>query len=52
MVDRACDLRGADCDEPLPILDLCSRVGASRRKLNYWFQDVLDVSPIQYLRAL
>lgn len=52
MVDKACDLMLADCDEPLSILDVCSRVGASRRKLNYCFQDVLGVSPTQYLRAL
>ena len=52
MVDKACELMTANPDEPPSILDLCSRVGASRRKLNYCFQDVLGTSPTQYLRAL
>lgn len=52
MVDMACDLMIGSCDEPLSILQVCSRVGASRRKLNYCFQDVLGISPTHYLRAL
>ena len=52
MVDKACDLMLANPDDPPSILDICSRVGASRRKLNYCFQDVLGTSPMQYLRAL
>ena len=52
MVDKACELMMANPDQPPSILDLCSRVGASRRKLNYCFQDVLGTSPTQYLRAL
>jgi AraC family transcriptional regulator, ethanolamine operon transcriptional activator len=52
MVDKACELMMANPDEPPSILAVCSRVGASRRKLNYCFQDVLGTSPIQYLRAL
>lgn len=52
MVDKACELMLAHPDEPLSILQVCSRVGASRRKLNYCFQDVLGTSPTQYLRAL
>lgn len=52
MVDKACELMMANPDEPPSILDVCSRVGASRRKLNYCFQDVLGTSPTQYLRAL
>lgn len=52
MVNRACDLMLAHSDEPLSILQVCSRVGASRRKLNYCFQDVLGISPSQYQRAL
>jgi AraC family transcriptional regulator, ethanolamine operon transcriptional activator len=52
MVDKACELMMANPDEPPSILDICSRVGASRRKLNYCFQDVLGTSPTQYLRAL
>lgn len=52
LVDKACDLMMSHPDEPLSILEVCSRVGASRRKLNYCFQDVLGTSPTKYLRAL
>lgn len=52
MVDRACELALAHPDEPLSILQVCNRVGASRRKLNYCFQDVLGTSPTKYFRAL
>lgn len=52
LVDKACELMMANPDAPPSILDVCSRVGASRRKLNYCFQDVLGTSPTQYLRAL
>ena len=52
LVNLACELMLAQPDEPLSMLDLCSQVGASRRKLTYCFQDVLGTSPMQYLRAL
>jgi AraC family ethanolamine operon transcriptional activator len=52
MVDRACEVMLTNPDEPPSILQICSHVGASRRKLNYCFQDVLGISPTQYLRAL
>jgi AraC family ethanolamine operon transcriptional activator len=52
LVDHACQLMLGYADEPLSILDVCSRVGTSRRKLNYCFQDVLGTTPIKYLRAL
>ena len=52
VVDKACELMLAHPEAPLSILDLCSQLGASRRKLNYYFQDVLGTSPTQYLRAL
>jgi AraC family ethanolamine operon transcriptional activator len=52
IVDKACELMMSNPDEPISILDVCSKVGASRRKLNYCFQDVLGISPTQYLRAL
>lgn len=52
LVDRACELMLGHADEPLSILEVCSRVGASRRKLNYCFQDVLGTTPIKYLRSL
>ena len=52
LVDRACELMLSQADEPLSILEVCSRVGTSRRKLNYCFQDVLGTTPVKYLRTL
>jgi AraC family ethanolamine operon transcriptional activator len=52
LVERACMLMLARPDEPMSILDICKGVGASRRKLNYCFQDVLGSNPIHYLRAV
>jgi AraC family ethanolamine operon transcriptional activator len=52
LVNRACELMLAHADEPLSILEVCSHVGTSRRKLNYCFQDVLGTTPIKYLRSL
>jgi AraC family ethanolamine operon transcriptional activator len=52
LVDRACELMLLNPDEPLSMLEVCRRVGSSRRKLNYCFQDVLGTSPVKYLRAV
>lgn len=52
MVDKACEFMLMHTDDPPSILAVCSHVGASRRKLNYCFQDVLGTSPMVYLRAL
>lgn len=52
LVNSACELMLAHADEPLSILQVCSRLGTSRRKLNYGFQDVLGTTPVKYLRAL
>ncbi len=52
LVDKACELMLTHSDEPLSILQVCSQLGTSRRKLNYCFQDVLGTSPVKYLRAL
>lgn len=42
-----------ECREsPLTVADLCAELGVSRRTLQYCFQDVLGVSPVQYLRAV
>ena len=51
IVDRACALALADPAQPPSMLELCRAVGASRRKLNYCFQDVLGCSPLKVLRA-
>lgn len=52
LVDRACALMLSTPEQPMTILDICRGVGASRRKLNYCFQDVLGSNPIHYLRAV
>lgn len=52
VVRRACDLMMSRPDEPLSMLEVCSRIGASQRKLSYCFQETLGLSPARYLRAL
>lgn len=52
LVDRACELMLAQADEPLSMLEVCRRLGTSRRKLNYCFHDVLGSSPVKHLRAV
>lgn len=52
MVDRARELMLGNLEEPMSILDVCKRVGASRRKLNYCFQEVLGTTPVAYMRAI
>lgn len=52
VVDRACEYALSHLDEPLTILDLCRHLGASRRKLQYCFQETLEINPLAYLRAL
>lgn len=52
VVDRACEVMMARSDEPLSILEICNRVGTSRRKLNTCFQEVLGTTPVKYLRSL
>ncbi len=52
LVDRACELMMSRPDQPMSILDVCKAVGASRRKLNYCFLEVLGTNPVNYLRAV
>lgn len=52
LVNRACELMLAHADEPLSMLAVCRHVGASRRRLETCFQDVLGTSPARYLRAV
>lgn len=52
MVDRAREYSLSHLDQPLSILDLCNHIGASRRKLQYCFQETLGINPVAYLRAL
>jgi AraC family ethanolamine operon transcriptional activator len=39
-------------EEPIGVPDLCAAIHVSRRTLQYSFQDVLQLSPVTYLRAL
>ncbi len=52
LVDRACELMLSHTETPLSMLEVCRHVGASRRKLNYCFQEALGTSPVKYLRAV
>lgn len=52
LVDRACALMMDRLDEQPSLEDVCQAIGASARKLNYCFQDVLGMSPNRYIRAL
>jgi AraC family ethanolamine operon transcriptional activator len=51
VVDRACELMLSSPDEPPSILEVCRRIGASPRKLEYCFRSVLGITPARYLRA-
>lgn len=52
VIRRAREYALAHPDQPPSILELCSRVGASRRKLQYCFQETLGINPVAYLRTL
>ncbi len=52
LVDRACELMMGRPDAPMSVLELCSTLGTSRRRLNYGFQEVLGTSPAKYLRII
>ena len=39
-------------DEPLTVEDLCRVLAVSRRTLQYSFQEVLQINPVSYLRAM
>ena len=52
VVNRAREMMLARVDQPPSLLEVCRYVGASHRKLNYCFQDILGMSPARYLRVL
>lgn len=52
MVDRAREYALTHLDQPFTLLDLCNNIGASRRKLQYCFQEALGLNPLAYLRAV
>lgn len=51
VVDRVTDYLVEHKERPISITELCNSVGASRRTLQYSFESIVGVSPIQYLRA-
>jgi AraC family transcriptional regulator, ethanolamine operon transcriptional activator len=52
IVDRAIERVLDSPDEPLTMLEVCKQVGASPRRLELCFRDVLGISPHKYLRAV
>lgn len=52
MVDRAREYALTHLDQPFTLLDLCNSIGASRRKLQYCFQEAMGTNPLAYLRAV
>ena len=51
LVSRAIDFVAAHPDDLVTVSDLCKLLHVSRRTLQQYFVDVLQVSPFQYLRA-
>lgn len=52
IVARARDHVLAHRDQAITVPQLCERLHVSRRTLQYCFEDVLGISPIQYLRTI
>jgi AraC family ethanolamine operon transcriptional activator len=52
IVAQARDYVLAHRDQVITVPELCERLHVSRRTLQYCFEDVLGISPIQYLRII
>lgn len=52
IVSRARQYMQAHAHEVIAVPDLCRAIGTSRRALQYAFEDVMQISPVTYLRAL
>lgn len=52
VVARARDYMQAHIDEPFSVAELCVQLGVSRRTLQYSFQEVLNLNPVRFFRAL
>lgn len=56
LVEQACQHVREGLSHPdrqlITMLDLCKAIGASPRKLEYCFRDVLGISPARYLRLM
>ncbi len=49
---RAREYMEAHIEEPISVVDLCVKLGVSRRTLQYTFEDMTNINPVRYLRAL
>lgn len=52
VVHRAVAYMREHVNEPLSVADLCAELGVSRRTLQYCFEEVLQLNPVGYLRAI
>lgn len=52
IVQNAIDYMRLHAGEEIGILDVCRATHVSRRTLQYCFEERLDISPLQYLKAL
>ncbi|MCW5625811.1 MAG: helix-turn-helix domain-containing protein, partial [Burkholderiales bacterium] len=52
IVDQARDTLARRGDMLTTVAELCVEIEVCRRTLQYAFQDILGVSPVQYLRAV
>jgi AraC family ethanolamine operon transcriptional activator len=52
IVDAAQALMRSRIAEPITVADLCVELGVSRRTLQYSFQEVLEINPVRFLRAM
>lgn len=52
IVARAQDYMREHVEEPLTVEDLCRVLNVSRRTLQYSFQEILQLNPVSYLRAM
>ncbi|ATE58619.1 helix-turn-helix domain-containing protein [Thauera sinica] len=52
VVERAREYMQAHIEEPITVADLCAELRVSRRTLQYSFQDVLNLNPVSFLRAM
>ncbi|BAL25329.1 helix-turn-helix domain-containing protein [Azoarcus sp. KH32C] len=52
IVGRAREYMSTHIDEPITVADLCTELQVSRRTLQYSFQDILNLNPVSFLRAM
>ncbi len=52
IVARARQYMQAHAHEVIAVPDLCQAIGSSRRALQYAFEEVMQISPVTYLRAM